>query len=182
MIGEIGMKKIVYFLTIVFSVLFVVACKSTPQAGLKTAGVENAKREATFEDDEKDKTLLLDIYDDYHEIVLDGATEYTVKSGDTLSGIAKSNYGEGINGYYFPLIMFASKIIVSDPDKISPGQKLTIPDLQKNLDDKLARSHLKSMLLDIAFIYDDKADRSKGMLKTRNQRDRDGLVKLSRTL
>jgi LysM repeat protein len=216
------MRKILYFLTIVFSVLFVVACKSTPQTGsetttletagskttgsetttLETAGSETAtleiassetsgsetavvsaaEHETTLEDDEKDKKLLLSIYDDYHEIVLDGAKEYTVKRGDTLTNIAKSNYGEGLNGYYFPLIMFASKVVDSDPDKISPGQKLTIPNLQKNLDDELARLHLKSMLLDIAFIYNNKADRSKGAIKARNQRDRDSLVKLSRTL
>lgn len=176
------MKKTVYFLPVVFSVLFAMACKSTPEANSETAGAYGAGQAGTVENDEEDKTLLLDIYDAHQGIVLDGAKEYTVKWGDTLSGIAKANYGEGANGYYFPLIMLASKVVVSDPDRIKPGQKLTIPDLQKNLDDKYARSHLKSLLLDIAYIYDDKADRSGGALKARNRRDRDGLVALSRTL
>ena len=176
--GEIGMKKIAYFLTIVFSALFVVTCKTTPQTNpVATAGVETP-----VNDHAEDKALLLDIYDDYQGLILDGAKDYTVKWGDTLSGIAKLNYGEGINGYYFPLIMVASKVVVADPDSIQPGQKLTIPDLQKNLDDKYARSHLKALLLDIAHIYDSKADRSKDGLKARNERDRDGLVALSRTL
>lgn len=167
---------------IVFSALFVVACKSTPEAGSVSAGAYGSGQEGTVEDDEEDKTLLLGIYDHHQGIVLDGAKDYTVKWGDTLSDIAKSNYGEGSNGYYFPLIMFASKVVVSDPDKIIPGQRLTIPDLQKNLDDNYARAHLKSLLLDIAFIYDNKADRSRGALKARNERDRDGLVELSRSL
>jgi hypothetical protein len=175
------MRKLVYFLAAVFSVLFLMNCKGIPAQPGNPESREFGETDDAA-DQEKDKALLLDIYDHYQGIVLDGAKEYIVKTKDTLSDIAKSNYGEGTNGYYFPLIMFASKVIVSDPDKISPGQKLTIPDLQKNLDDKLARSHLKSMLLDIAFIYDNKADHSKGALKARNQRDRDGLVALSRSL
>jgi hypothetical protein len=42
---------------------------------------------------------------------------------------------------------------VIDPDLIRPGMKLTIPDLQKNLNDKDARAELKSFLLDIANVY-----------------------------
>jgi hypothetical protein len=177
------MRKILFFLTIVFSVLFVMACKSTPGTNAGDARTETpVADEEAADDDGEDETLLLGIYDDYNGIVLDGAKEYTVKRGDTLSKIAKTNYGQGINGYYFPLIMFASKVVIADPDKIKPGQKLIIPDLQKNLDDKLARSHLKSLLLDIALVYANKANRSRGGLKARNERDRDGLVGLSRSL
>lgn len=52
------------------------------------------------------------------------ATMYTVKSGDTLSGIAKSHYGDA--GKY-PQIFEANKPMLSDPDKIYPGQMLRIP-------------------------------------------------------
>ena len=52
------------------------------------------------------------------------ATMYTVKSGDTLWAIAKSHYGDG-NKY--PAIFEANKPMLSDPDKIYPGQMLRIP-------------------------------------------------------
>lgn len=52
------------------------------------------------------------------------ATTYTVKAGDTLSKIAKEHLGEA-NAYM--KIFDVNKSILSDPDKIKPGQVLTIP-------------------------------------------------------
>lgn len=49
---------------------------------------------------------------------------YTVKSGDTLSKIAKEMYGDA-NRYN--AIFEANKPMLSDPDKIYPGQTLRIP-------------------------------------------------------
>jgi len=49
---------------------------------------------------------------------------YTVKSGDTLGKIAKEMYGD--SGDY-PKIFEANKPLLSDPDKIYPGQMLRIP-------------------------------------------------------
>lgn len=49
---------------------------------------------------------------------------YTVKAGDTLSGIAKSELGDG-NAYM--KIFNANTDVLSDPDKIKPGQVLKIP-------------------------------------------------------
>lgn len=49
---------------------------------------------------------------------------YTVKSGDTLSGIAKRFLGAA-NRY--PEIFNANKDQLTDPDKIKVGQKLKIP-------------------------------------------------------
>lgn len=54
------------------------------------------------------------------------ATFYTVKSGDTLSKIAKEHYGDA--GKY-PVIFEANKPMLSNPDKIYPGQSLRIPPL-----------------------------------------------------
>jgi nucleoid-associated protein YgaU len=51
---------------------------------------------------------------------------YTVKSGDTLSKIAKQHYGDA-NRY--SAIFEANKPMLSDPDKIYPGQVLRIPRL-----------------------------------------------------
>ena len=52
------------------------------------------------------------------------ATFYTVKSGDTLSKIAREHYGDA--GRY-PEIFEANKPMLKDPDKIYPGQVLRIP-------------------------------------------------------
>jgi nucleoid-associated protein YgaU len=52
------------------------------------------------------------------------ATFYTVKSGDSLSKIAKAHYG---NAMKYPVIFEANKPLLSDPDKIYPGQVLRIP-------------------------------------------------------
>ena len=49
---------------------------------------------------------------------------YTVKSGDTLSKIAKEMYGDA-NQYN--KIFEANKPLLSDPNKIYPGQVLRIP-------------------------------------------------------
>ena len=52
------------------------------------------------------------------------ATMYTVKKGDTLWAIAKTHYGEGAK---YKAIFEANRPMLSDPDKIYPGQTLRIP-------------------------------------------------------
>jgi nucleoid-associated protein YgaU len=49
---------------------------------------------------------------------------YTVKAGDTLSGIAKAQLG---NANEYMKIFEANRDQLSDPDKIKPGQVLRIP-------------------------------------------------------
>ena len=53
-----------------------------------------------------------------------GAQTYTVKSGDTLSRIAKDHLGDA-NAYM--AIFEANRDQLNDPDKIKPGQVLKIP-------------------------------------------------------
>lgn len=50
---------------------------------------------------------------------------YTVKSGDTLSAIAKSVYGSASD---YQRIFDANKPMLTHPDKIYPGQVLIIPE------------------------------------------------------
>lgn len=50
---------------------------------------------------------------------------YTVKSGDTLSKIAREFYG---NANKYPLIFEANKPMLTNPDRIYPGQVLRIPE------------------------------------------------------
>ena len=49
---------------------------------------------------------------------------YVVQSGDTLSKIAHKYYGDAS---LYPKIFQANRDQLSDPNKISPGQKLRIP-------------------------------------------------------
>ena len=53
-----------------------------------------------------------------------GGRTYTVKAGDTLSGIAKAQLG---NASDYMKIFEANKDQLSDPDRIKPGQVLNIP-------------------------------------------------------
>src|SRR5690554_2470750 len=55
------------------------------------------------------------------------STFYEVKSGDSLSKIAKAHYGDAMK---YPLIFEANKPMLNDPDKIYPGQVLRIPPLE----------------------------------------------------
>ena len=72
------------------------------------------------------------------EVAFDQASEqeeetpgrtYTVESGDTLWAIAEKMYGSG--GKYMKIFEANTKLLDS-PDKIFPGQKLVIPDLEES--------------------------------------------------
>ena len=53
-------------------------------------------------------------------------TFYTIKSGDSLSKIAKSMYGDAAK---YPFIFEANREVIKDPDLIYPGQTIRIPKL-----------------------------------------------------
>lgn len=53
-----------------------------------------------------------------------GGTSYTVQKGDTLSHIAKAQYGEAGQ---WRRIFEANRDQLDDPDRIQPGQVLKIP-------------------------------------------------------
>lgn len=50
---------------------------------------------------------------------------YTVKSGDTLWGIAKKMYGDGAQ--YMKIYNASKAVVGSNPNLIKPGQVLTVP-------------------------------------------------------
>ena len=52
---------------------------------------------------------------------------YTVQSGDTLWSIAETAYGDGSK---YSKIFDANTDLLEQPDRIFPGQKLLIPDLE----------------------------------------------------
>lgn len=49
---------------------------------------------------------------------------YVVQKGDTLSRIAEEHYGDAT---LYTKIFEANRDVLSDPNKIKPGQKLRIP-------------------------------------------------------
>jgi len=51
---------------------------------------------------------------------------YTIKSGDTLSKIAKEYYGDAMK---YPVIFEANREVIKDPNLIYPGQQIRIPKL-----------------------------------------------------
>jgi nucleoid-associated protein YgaU len=53
---------------------------------------------------------------------------YTVKSGDTLWAISEREYGKG-KGDKYDVIFQANRPMLTNPDKIYPGQVLRIPPL-----------------------------------------------------
>ena len=83
-----------------------------------TAPTEHLKNRAWDEIKKIDPTFP----DLQHEITVGQGGLYAVKSGDSLSKIAKSYYG---NVNDFKKIAEANNI--SDPDKIQAGQQLKIP-------------------------------------------------------
>ena len=131
------MKKIVSTLFAVALVLGMVACKSAP----KTQDLSESFNK---------------VYENYLDVLdLTGADTYTVKKGDTLTSITKAMYGDN-NGYYFPLIMLASKDVVQDPEMISPGMKLTIPSLERNINNVEKAKALSPYFKDVAGVYKQK--------------------------
>jgi nucleoid-associated protein YgaU len=52
---------------------------------------------------------------------------YTIKSGDTLSKIAKAYYGDPMK---YPEIFEANREVIKNPDLIYPGQTIRIPTLK----------------------------------------------------
>jgi len=135
---EFVMKKILLVTALILSIMLVMGCKSTPT--------------------DKDYVKL---YDSNTGLILDGAKEYTVVHGDTLSDIARKEMG---NGFYYPVIMLASRGVVVNPDKIMPGMNLTIPDIEKNKANDNARKSMKNCLLGFANIEKNKDKPNQGLI------------------
>ena len=51
---------------------------------------------------------------------------YTIKSGDSLSKIAKQYYGDAMK---YPMLFEANREVIKHPDKIYPGQQIRVPKL-----------------------------------------------------
>ncbi|MDR1838931.1 MAG: LysM peptidoglycan-binding domain-containing protein [Treponema sp.] len=123
------MKKIALAAVLAVCILLVMSCKSLGKVN----------------DDSFNR-----IYNKYaNDLILDGATQYTVRSGDRLVDIAAAQYNDP---YYYPVIMLASRNVVADPDKIQPGMVLTVPNLQRNLNNQSSRAAIKGVINDCVSI------------------------------
>lgn len=165
------MKKIL--LLALSTALLFASCSSAPEAEpqqeqepVAQTVVEETKpvqeavtqvvEETIPQEQEKVEEILEEVFQNHRQtLVLEGAKEYKVQYGDTLSKIANKFYGKG-NGYYFPIIMLASADTVQDPDTIEPGMVLTIPDLNKNLKETSVHPKLKEFFTEIADVYKNK--------------------------
>jgi len=58
-----------------------------------------------------------------------GARSYTVEKGDTLSAIAQRVYGRAS---YWKRIFEANRDTLDNPDRIHPGQTLTLPEIEED--------------------------------------------------
>ena len=152
---ECRMKR--FLLPLVAISLLFVSCASSPTESAADNGPTQENLDQAFEE----------VYNHFdHVLIMEGAKKYQVKSGDTLSSIAKEFYGKD-NGYYFPLIMLASSQTILDPDKIEPGMALTVPNLEKNLNDTSAHQNMKKFFQEIADVY--KTKKTATATKTRDE-------------
>jgi hypothetical protein len=134
------MKKIFLMAALILSIMLTVSCKSVPK-----------------DMDEQYR----DLYDANTGLDFTGAGTYTVKSGDTLSEISRHAYNDG---FYYPVIMLASRGVVINPDKIQPGMELTIPDLERNKANPVSRKSMKNCLNGFATIEKNKANPNQGLI------------------
>ena len=137
------MKKIILLALSLVTVFGMISCTTT--STMDPAAMKQAAINKSFDQ----------VYSSHAgNLVMDGAKTYTVKKGDTLTSITKTFYaGDDENGYYFPIIMLASRNVVSDPELITPGMKLTIPNFEKNIKDKAVAKKMSSFFRDLTGVY-----------------------------
>jgi len=144
------MKKIALTAVLIISVMLAVSCN-----GCKKDKVEQYKDTTQYKNIEQFaveqyqyvEEKVKDMYDAATGLDYTGAVKYTVKKGDTLSDISRRVYNDG---FYYPVIMLASKGVVVNPDKIEPGMELTIPDLEINKANVNCRKSIKNCLNGLA--------------------------------
>jgi len=146
------MKNTVFCLVLFLSFFVLFACNTAPPASTPESASTPAPS-TSAPAASPSPSAVVSPPERAHDLILDGAETYTVVRRDTLSHIARVKYGSN-NGFYYPLIIMASRDLVEDQDYIEPGMVLTIPNLQANLNDARARASMKAFFLEIADITD----------------------------
>ena len=159
------MKKLALTAVLIISVMLVVSCNGCKKDNEKqytdTVMYKNIEQYAA-EQYQYAEEKVKDMYDVTTGLDYTGAGKYTVKKGDTLSNISRRVYNDG---YYYPLIMFASRGVVINPDKIEPGMELTIPDLEINKANVNCRKSIKNCLYGFAELERAKPNPNKELLE-----------------
>jgi hypothetical protein len=144
------MKRIFFVLALVLPAIMILSCASEKPAEVQPPVEEPAPPPP---EEYSPEPTVEEVYEKYSgDIILEDAKTHRVRRGEDLSKVARRYYG-GVNGYYFPLILLASRDVAKDPDLIMPGTTLTIPDLNRNLNDPGARQRLKEFLYEVADVY-----------------------------
>jgi len=153
------MKQILLTTIIIIGLMLTMSCKACSKDKDKQYNdmVQNNNIEQNKRTDEQDK----DLYDIDTGLDYTGAGTYKVKKGDTLSDISRRVYNDG---FYYPVIICASRGVVTDPDKIKPGMELTIPDLEKNKANVNRRRSMKDCLNGFAEIEKARPKPDKGLI------------------
>jgi hypothetical protein len=153
------MKRLLFSIPMVIVMFLAFSCAIAPIVELDPQvepAAQQAPKEKTGEEQGTQKqfdTAFRQVYETHQSnLILTGAQQYTVIKDDTPSKIAMKFYGNN-NGYFFPIIILASKNVIYDPDLIRPGMTLVIPDLQRNLANTDARKGIKLFLRDVADVY-----------------------------
>jgi LysM repeat protein len=145
----VSVKKMIFSPVAVCVMLIAISCKTVPAVTEQEAA--NAVPEPI------EQAAFVDAYQAVLPLIIDNAEYYMVKSGDTLTRIARTKYGRG-NAFFFPLIMAASNgerlVDIVDPDNIEPGMELIIPNLEENCTNPEIRGRLKTLLLSVSEIYE----------------------------
>jgi len=136
------MKKIALTAALIISVILAASCATGPQGEKVDAQYEEVPAPAPAP-----VLVTAPVPVTATELDLTGAVKYRVKWGDTLANISKRFYKDG---FYYPVIMLASRDVVKNPDKIWPGMVLTIPDIERNKANVNYRKAIKDCLNGLA--------------------------------
>ena len=159
------MKKIALTAVLIISVMLMASCNGCKKDNVEpykdTTQYKNAEQYAV-EQYQYTEEKFKDMYDATTGLDYTGAVKYTVKKGDTLSNISRNIY---YDGFYYPVIMLASRGVVMNPDIIEPGMELTIPNLEINKANDNCRKSIKNCLNGMADIERAKINPNKGLLE-----------------
>ncbi|GHV82840.1 hypothetical protein AGMMS50212_01800 [Spirochaetia bacterium] len=85
------------------------------------------------------------------DIITTEAETHVVLGGETLSHVAAEFYGKD-NALFFPIITTANKSI-TNPDRLTPGSEIIIPNLKSNLENPTAKAAVRKSISDAAARY-----------------------------
>jgi hypothetical protein len=144
------MKKLALTAVLIISIMLAVSCNGCKKDNVvqykDTTQYKNIEQYAV-EQYQYAEEKVKDMYDAVTGLDYSGAVKYTVKKGDTLSDISRRVYNDG---FYYPVIMLASRGVVVNPDKIEPGMELTIPNLEINKANYNCKNSIKKCLNGLA--------------------------------